>query len=104
MRGITTELKGGLFALIVLAILTFMTFKVGGIDLLSRNGYVVYIYFKNIAGLDEKTKVKIAGVNAGMIERIELHDVLAGGNGGVRLILGNGRSGGDGGRETAACK
>lgn len=74
MRGITTELKVGLFALIVLAILTFMTFKVGGIDFLRRDGYVVYIYFKNIAGLDEKTKVKIAGVNAGMIERIELHD------------------------------
>jgi len=74
MRGITTELKVGLFALIVLALLTFMTFKVGGIDFLSREGYVVYIYFKNIAGLDEKTKIKIAGVNAGTIEKIELDD------------------------------
>jgi phospholipid/cholesterol/gamma-HCH transport system substrate-binding protein len=74
MRGISTELKVGLFAIVVIAVLSYMTFKVGGIDLMKREGYIVNIYFKNVAGLDEKTKVKIAGVNAGIIEKIELKE------------------------------
>jgi len=72
MRGISTELKVGFFAILVIAVLAFMTFKIGGIDWMKKEGYIVYVYFKNIAGLDEKTKVKVAGVNAGVIEKIEL--------------------------------
>ncbi|MEW6585846.1 MAG: MlaD family protein [Nitrospirota bacterium] len=74
MKGISTELKVGLFAIVVLAVLSYMTFKVGGLDFVKREGYIVYIYFKNVAGLDERTKVKIAGVDAGIIEKIELKD------------------------------
>jgi phospholipid/cholesterol/gamma-HCH transport system substrate-binding protein len=74
MRGLSTELKVGFFAVIVIAILAFMTFRVGGLDWLKKEGYIVYVYFRNIAGLDEKTKVKIAGVDAGIIEKIELED------------------------------
>jgi phospholipid/cholesterol/gamma-HCH transport system substrate-binding protein len=74
MRGLSTELKVGFFAVIVILLLAFMTFKVGGIDWMKKEGYIVKVYFKNIAGLDEKTKVKIAGVNAGIIEKIALSD------------------------------
>jgi phospholipid/cholesterol/gamma-HCH transport system substrate-binding protein len=74
MRGLSTELKVGFFAVIVIVILAFMTFKVGGLDWMKKEGYIVHVYFKNIAGLDEKTKVKIAGVDAGVIEKIELKD------------------------------
>lgn len=74
MRGISTELKVGLFAVIVIAILSFMTFKVGGLEWLQKEGNIYYVYFKNIAGLDEKTKVKIAGVDSGVIEKIDLRD------------------------------
>lgn len=75
MRGLSTELKVGFFALIVLAILSYMTFKVGGFEwMIKKKGYTVYVYFKNIAGLDEKTKVKVAGVDAGAIEKIELRE------------------------------
>lgn len=72
MKKISTELKVGLFAILVVSILAFMTFKIGDIDWMKKEGYVVNVYFKNIAGLDEKTKVKVAGVNAGVIEKIEL--------------------------------
>ena len=72
MKGFTTELKVGLFALIVLLILAYMTFKVSGTEWLRREGYNVYVYFSNIAGLDEKTKIKVAGVDAGVIEKITL--------------------------------
>ena len=72
MRNLSTELKVGFFALFVLAVLVFMTFKVGGLEWLKKEGTPYYVSFRNIAGLDEKTKVKIAGVDAGIIEKIEL--------------------------------
>ncbi len=77
MRGLSTELKVGLFAVLVIAILAFMTFKVGGLYWVKEEGNLYYIYFKNVAGLDEKTKIKIAGVDAGIIEKIELQKGLA---------------------------
>jgi phospholipid/cholesterol/gamma-HCH transport system substrate-binding protein len=77
MRGLSTELKVGFFALVVLAIFTYMTFKVGGFEWIKKEGYVVYVYFENIAGLDEKTKIKVAGVDAGVIEKIELREGAA---------------------------
>lgn len=77
MKKISTEIKVGTFAIIVIIILAFMTFKVGGIGWMKKEGYVVNIYFKNIAGLDEKTKVKIAGVDSGIIEKIELVEGVA---------------------------
>jgi len=72
MRSLSTELKVGFFALFVLAVLAFMTFRVGGLEWLRKEGTPYYVSFRNIAGLNEKTKVKIAGVDAGIIEQIEL--------------------------------
>lgn len=72
MRGFSTELKVGLFAIVVLAVITYMTFKVSDREWFRRDGYNVYVMFSNIAGLDEKTKVKVAGVDAGVIEKITL--------------------------------
>jgi phospholipid/cholesterol/gamma-HCH transport system substrate-binding protein len=77
MRRLSTELKVGFFALFVLAVLTYMTFKVGGFEWIKKEGFTVYVYFKNIAGLDEKTKIKVAGVDAGVIQKIELSDGVA---------------------------
>ena len=77
MRALSTELKVGFFTVFVLLILAFMTFKVGGLDWMKKEGYTVYVNFRDIAGLDEKTKVKVAGVDAGVIEKIELHEGIA---------------------------
>ncbi len=72
MRGFSAELKVGAFALFVMAILVFMTFKVGGLEWTKKRGYSIYANFNNVAGLDEKTKIKVAGVEAGIVENIEL--------------------------------
>jgi phospholipid/cholesterol/gamma-HCH transport system substrate-binding protein len=77
MRALSTELKVGFFTVFVLLILAFMTFKVGGLDWMKKEGYTVYVSFRDIAGLDEKTKVKVAGVDAGVIEKIELREGIA---------------------------
>ncbi len=72
MKALSTELKVGTFALVILALLTYMTFKVGGFEWVKKKGYILYAEFKNIGGLDEKTRIKVAGVDSGIIEKIEL--------------------------------
>jgi phospholipid/cholesterol/gamma-HCH transport system substrate-binding protein len=72
-----TELTVGLFALIIFAVLTFMTFKVGEFTIGKKAGYVVYAYFHDTAGLYEQTKIKVAGVNAGTLEKIGLVNGVA---------------------------
>jgi phospholipid/cholesterol/gamma-HCH transport system substrate-binding protein len=72
MRGFSTELKVGIFAIAVLVILSFMTFKVGGFDWTKTRGYRLFVFFDNIGGLDVKTRVKVAGVDAGVVNNIEL--------------------------------
>ncbi len=72
MRESSTELKVGIFAIIVIMVLSYMTFKVGSLPLLWEKGYRLYAEFKDISGLDEKSRIKIAGVEAGIVEKIEL--------------------------------
>lgn len=74
MKEFSAELKVGVFALVILAVLTFMTFKVGGLDWAKAKGYTLHVYFKSTAGLDEKTRVRIAGVDAGVVDTIKLAD------------------------------
>lgn len=72
MNRFSPELKVGLFAVAVIVILAFMTFRVGGMRLTKKPGYTLYAYFNNSVGIDNKTRVKVAGVNAGEVENIEL--------------------------------
>ena len=65
-------MKVGLFAIIVVIFLTYMTFKVGGLPPIWEKGYRLYVEFDDISGLDEQSRVKIAGVEAGIVEKIEL--------------------------------
>ncbi len=66
------ELSVGIFALGVITILSMMTFRVGEFSIGKKAGYVVIARFHNTAGLSAKTKIKIAGVNAGVVEGISL--------------------------------
>lgn len=67
-----TELKVGIFAIIGIIILTYMTLKVSGIGIRWEKGYKIHVLFDNISGLDEKSKVKVAGVDAGIVYRVSL--------------------------------
>lgn len=72
MHNAKAELMVGLFALAVMAILSFMTFRSGDFSWGTKDGTILYAHFNDTAGLDEKTRAKIAGVDAGSIEKIEL--------------------------------
>jgi phospholipid/cholesterol/gamma-HCH transport system substrate-binding protein len=74
MKNQSTELKVGLFAIVVIVFLTYMTFKVGGLPLIWEKGYRLYVEFDDISGLDEQSRIKVAGVEAGVVEKIELID------------------------------
>jgi phospholipid/cholesterol/gamma-HCH transport system substrate-binding protein len=74
MNSSSTELKVGIFAILVILILTYMTFKVGGLPLIWEKGYRIYVEFDDINGLDEQSRIKIAGVEAGIVEKIRLKD------------------------------
>jgi phospholipid/cholesterol/gamma-HCH transport system substrate-binding protein len=77
----STELKVGIFAIIVIIFLSYITFKVGGLPLLWEKGYRLYVTLDDITGLDEQSRVKIAGVDTGVVEKIALE------NGKARLTL-----------------
>lgn len=74
MKNSSTELKVGIFAIIVIIFLTYMTFKVGSLPLIWEKGYRLHVQFNDISGLDEQSRVKIAGVEAGVVEKIILED------------------------------
>jgi len=56
----------------VIIVLAYMTFTVSKFRIFEPAGYKVYVYFPSVAGIDEKSRVKIAGVDAGKIEKIEI--------------------------------
>jgi len=72
MKDVSVEFKVGIFAIIVIMVLTYMTFKVGSLPLIWEKGYRLYVVIDDTSGLDEKSRIKIAGVEAGMVEKIDL--------------------------------
>jgi phospholipid/cholesterol/gamma-HCH transport system substrate-binding protein len=74
MKNVSTELKVGIFAIAVVIILSYMTFKVGKLPFMWEKGYRLHVEFDDISGLDERSRVKMAGVDAGIVEKISLVD------------------------------
>lgn len=72
MRDLSSELKVGIFAIIVILILSYMTLKVGILSNFLEEGYRLHVVFDNISGLDENSRIKIAGVDSGIVKKIEL--------------------------------
>lgn len=66
------ELSVGLFLLVGMACLAYLSFKLGDVHLWSEPGYEVHARFSNVAGLKERAAVYMAGVDIGQVKRIEL--------------------------------
>ena len=73
----TTKLIVGLFALAGIAALAILSLRLGKIELLSSNGYIIYANFDNISGLKAGDQVEIAGVQVGKVVAIGLKDYRA---------------------------
>jgi len=67
-----TETLVGIFVLGALGVFLYMGFKIGSFRF-DRDRYIQYsMYFKDISGLARKAKVKVAGVDVGWVEKLDL--------------------------------
>ena len=72
MRRFTTEAKVGLFVLLCLGVLAYMTLKVGKFRWGEEKGYRVAAVFDSVAGLKLNVPVEVAGVEVGRVVEIGL--------------------------------
>jgi len=77
MRRSTLDLGVGLFVLVGLIALGWMSVKLGRIDLLGTRGYLVSADFPTVGGLKAGSTIEIAGVEVGRVDRIVLQDYQA---------------------------
>ena len=78
MKGrLDLELVVGIFMIVGVLCLGYLSIKLGKIDVLGRPGYEVYAIFSDIGGLRSGSPVVIAGVDVGLVESIRLEDYEA---------------------------
>ncbi len=71
------EAKVGLFVILGLVLLVYMSLRVGGIQFGGKEGYTLFVQFDSAAGLDKDASVRIAGVEVGRVTEIELKNSRA---------------------------
>jgi len=76
LRRYTTEFWVGLFTLISLLLALYMVFRTGDLRLERQPGYNVLVDFPDVAGLDVGDTVRVAGVEVGKVESINLEENL----------------------------
>lgn len=77
MAGFTTEAKVGVFILVGLFILAYMTLQVGQFRVGREGGYEIWAEFEDVTGLKPDTPVQVAGIQIGTVEAIELSGAKA---------------------------
>jgi phospholipid/cholesterol/gamma-HCH transport system substrate-binding protein len=77
MKNISIETGVGIFLVIGLVCLGYLSVNLGDIGLFGRDRYTVTAHFANISGLKEGAAVEIAGVTVGKVSRIHLYDYEA---------------------------
>ncbi|MDR1397633.1 MAG: MlaD family protein [Desulfarculales bacterium] len=73
-NGFSTEAKLGLFVIIALAVLAWMSIQMGVLRMGEAEGYKVYFMTDNASGLKHKAPVLMAGIRIGSVEAIDLVD------------------------------
>jgi phospholipid/cholesterol/gamma-HCH transport system substrate-binding protein len=77
LKGFTTEAKVGLVVIIGAVVLAYMSMKIGLYHIGKETGYRIIVVFDSAAGLDKKTPIRMAGVEIGKVEQMELDDSVA---------------------------
>ncbi|MFH0799390.1 MAG: MlaD family protein [Pseudomonadota bacterium] len=72
MKRFTTEVRVGVFAVVVIAILAWATMRVSERTTVHSGGYTLKVAFDNATGLKLKAPVELAGVQVGVIKNIDL--------------------------------
>jgi phospholipid/cholesterol/gamma-HCH transport system substrate-binding protein len=74
MKGISLEMKVGLFAGAALLIIAYLTLRVSDRGIFKGGDYAVVVMIDSAEGLTKKTPVEVAGIQVGYIENLELHE------------------------------
>lgn len=77
MKGGRLEIAVGLFVLVGLACLAYLTVRLGNVELFGGSGYTVRAAFDSASGLNAGAPVEIAGVPVGRVERVVLEGYRA---------------------------
>lgn len=72
MKKTSIEISVGIFVLLGLVCVGYLTIKLGKMELVGDNNYPVYARFQSVSGLKQGAHVEIAGVKVGTIESISL--------------------------------
>jgi len=74
MSKLNVEAKVGIFVVIGIIMLAYMSMQVGGLSFKRAKGYEIKVYFDSAAGLAEDVPVEIAGVEIGRVGKISLEN------------------------------
>ena len=77
MKKINIETGVGIFLIVGLLCLGYLSVKLGDVALFGTEQYVVKARFANVSGLKEGATVEIAGVSVGKVSTISLNDYEA---------------------------
>ena len=77
MRKFSLELSVGIFFIVGILCLAYLSIKLGKLDIVSSKDVTIYATFSNIGGLKEGAEVQIAGVTIGRVKTISLDEYQA---------------------------
>lgn len=72
MKKASLETIVGIFVMIGIACLAYLSIKLGKMEVMGGDNYVVYGEFDSVSGLKKGATVEIAGVGVGTVDRITL--------------------------------
>ncbi|MGA7829214.1 MAG: outer membrane lipid asymmetry maintenance protein MlaD [Geobacteraceae bacterium] len=72
MKRASLEITVGIFVLVGIVCLGYLSIKLGKMEVLGGDSYKVTANFSNVSGLREGASVEIAGVDVGRVDRIVL--------------------------------
>lgn len=77
MKKFDVELAVGLFLLIGILALGYISIKLGRLEVIGGTGYTVYAEFEKVGGLKTGSVVEIAGVEVGKVKGLKLDNYSA---------------------------
>jgi phospholipid/cholesterol/gamma-HCH transport system substrate-binding protein len=72
MKRSTIETSVGIFVLIGIMCVGYLTIRLGKLEWFESDHYTVFARFESVAGLTKGAQVEIAGIKVGSVESIEL--------------------------------
>ncbi len=74
MKKFNLEMSVGVFMMVGLMAVAYLTLNLGGLELFGGNYYKVHASFTSVSGLKAGARIEIAGVLVGKVSRISLVD------------------------------